>query len=285
MAIKFNYQLPTKKDVTAPTNLPTVQQVIQPLLRQGQTAMPANLTRTNQPYTGTTGAGGNGGGNGNNGKPQYDPSWDEQMAALLSQIQGRGPFQYDAQADPLYNIYRDIYMQNGRRAMEDTMGQAAALTGGYGNSYAQSAGQQQYNQYMEGLNAMVPTLQQQAYEQYQGEDARLAQVYQMLANESDRGYSRYQDALARWDKEHQSSGSGSAKKKTEGETGTGNYIDKLRQLLQGQGLVSQETAPTITNTTPTTESIKHPGTVTYEDQIQAILRDAGLIGKQENYKK
>ena len=34
---------------------------------------------------------------------------------------------------------------------QDTIGSAAALTGGYGNSYAQNAGNQAYNQYLLGL--------------------------------------------------------------------------------------------------------------------------------------
>lgn len=93
-------------------------------------------------------------------------NYSGQLSGLLQQIRNGTGFQYDAATDPLYNIYKDLYIQNGRRAMQDTIGQAAALTGGYGNSYAQSAGQQQYGQYMEGLNAMIPQLQQQAFSQY-----------------------------------------------------------------------------------------------------------------------
>ena len=111
----------------------------------------------------------------------YGSRYNDQLENVLAQIQGREAFRYDANADPLYQMYRDIYMQNSQRAMQDTMGQAAALTGGYGNSYAQMAGQQQYNQNMEGLNAMVPQLQQQAYQQYQNEGDALMQNYQMLA--------------------------------------------------------------------------------------------------------
>ena len=42
-------------------------------------------------------------------------------------------------------------MKNGRLAMMDSMGRAAALTGGYGSSYAQSAGQQAYQKQMDSL--------------------------------------------------------------------------------------------------------------------------------------
>ena len=69
-------------------------------------------------------------------------------------------------SDALYQQYRDLYTQQGQMAMMDTMGQAAAMTGGYGNSYAQTAGQQMYNQYLGKLNEVVPELYQQAYNRY-----------------------------------------------------------------------------------------------------------------------
>ena len=87
---------------------------------------------------------------------------------------------------------------NGQRAMQDTMGQAAALTGGYGNSYAQIAGQQQYNQYMEGLNDIVPELEQRAYQRYADEGDRLINNYNLLGTADDRDYSRNMDDYNKW---------------------------------------------------------------------------------------
>ena len=63
----------------------------------------------------------------------YQSKYTDQMDDLLNKITMRGPFSYDPTNDPLYNIYKDRYIMNGQRAMQDTMGQAAALTGGYGN--------------------------------------------------------------------------------------------------------------------------------------------------------
>ena len=99
----------------------------------------------------------------------YSGKYTRQAEALLGQIISRKPFSYDANSDPLYQIYRDRYIMGGQRAMENAMGQAAQLTGGYGNTYAQTVGQQQYQQYMEGLNDKVPELAQQAHARYQGE--------------------------------------------------------------------------------------------------------------------
>ena len=133
----------------------------------------------------------------------YTSKYSGQLDSILSQIQNREALKYDAAADPLYNIYKDLYIQNGRRAMQDTIGSAAALTGGYGNSYAQSAGQQMYNQYMEGLNAVVPQLQQQAYQRYADEGDRMAQTFQLMNTLENQNYSQYRDTMADWQQERQ----------------------------------------------------------------------------------
>lgn len=97
----------------------------------------------------------------------------EQIYAQLSNVeyptmpQFNGPeFQYDYRDDPAYQQYRQQYIRNGQLAMQDTMGQAAGLTGGYGSSYAQNVGQQAYQGYMNQLNAVVPQLYQNAYNRY-----------------------------------------------------------------------------------------------------------------------
>ena len=96
----------------------------------------------------------------------YNSQWSDQINDLLDKYQNREDFAFDVDKDALYQQYKDQYIRNGKLAMADTMGQAAALTGGYGNSYAQSVGQQTYNQYLEGLNDRVPELYEMALEQY-----------------------------------------------------------------------------------------------------------------------
>lgn len=133
----------------------------------------------------------------------YSGKYTRQAEELLGQIINRKPFSYDANSDPLYQIYRDRYIMGGQRAMENAMGQAAQLTGGYGNTYAQTVGQQQYQQYMEGLNDKVPELAQQAHARYQGEGDRLRQSYQLLQSADDAAYGRWADGYNRWSNETQ----------------------------------------------------------------------------------
>jgi hypothetical protein len=128
-------------------------------------------------------------------KPTYAATYDAQLDEIYNQIVNRKPFQYDINSDMLYQQYKDQYTNLGQLAMRDTMGQAAALTGGYGNTYAQAAGQQQYDAYLQKLNEVVPTLYGMAQDQYNREGEALQQQFAMTGDLSDREYGRYQDAL------------------------------------------------------------------------------------------
>ena len=129
---------------------------------------------------------------------QYQSQFQTGMNDLMGQIQNRPKFQYDVNADALYQQVAQNYLQQGQQAMMDTMGQAAAMTGGYGNSYAQTAGQQQYNQHLLGLTEMVPQFQQMALQQYQMEGDQLMDQYNLMAQQEEMAYSRYQDDLNRY---------------------------------------------------------------------------------------
>lgn len=118
------------------------------------------------------------------------PSYADQMDDILDRIMNREPFKYDMDADALYQQYKDQYMSQGKLAMEDTMGQAAALTGGYGNSYAQTVGQQVYNRYMDGLNDVVPELYAMARNRYDAEGNALMNQYALLADREQSAYAR-----------------------------------------------------------------------------------------------
>lgn len=134
----------------------------------------------------------------NNRPGAYQNQWKAQIDDYLNQIENREDFSYNFNEDALYNQYKDQYIRQGQMAMMDTMGQAASLTGGYGNSYAQNAGQQAYNQHLTQLNNIIPELQQQAYGRYMDEGQRLQDMYNMYMGMENQDYGRYQDDLANW---------------------------------------------------------------------------------------
>ena len=126
---------------------------------------------------------------------KYQSKYKEQMDQISDQIVNRDPFVFDVNEDGLYDQLKDQYVSQGKMAMMDTMGQAADLTGGYGSSYAQQAGQQAYQGYLQGLNDVVPELYQMALDKYTREGDALQEQYALLADQDERDYARYLDEL------------------------------------------------------------------------------------------
>ena len=161
----------------------------------------------------------------------------------LDSYMNREDFQYDVNADALYRHYKDQYTQLGKRAMQDTMGQASALTGGYGSSYAQNVGQQAYQSYLSKADDVIPTLYQLAYDRYRDKGDRLYKTYQSWAQleqqaaEEEQWAQEYaleerkrQDAVARSSQEEKKE----QQKPTEG-----------REGYRGKGTYSQYGDPTV----------------------------------------
>ena len=127
---------------------------------------------------------------------EYQGTWQSQLNDIIQQIQNREKFSYDLNGDALYQQYKDQYMQQGKMAMMDTMGQASAMTGGYGNSYAQTAGQQAYQGYLQQLNDKVPELYQLALSQYNAEGDAMYNQASLLAGMEEQEYGRYRDQVS-----------------------------------------------------------------------------------------
>ena len=129
-------------------------------------------------------------------KTGYQSPWEDQLKETANKILNREKFSYDLNGDALYKQYKDRYTQQGRQAMMDTMGQAQAMTGGYGNSYAQSVGQQTYQGYMQGLNDKIPSLYQIALDKYTTEGNQMRDNMNLMQQQDEIGYGRYRDQLA-----------------------------------------------------------------------------------------
>ena len=128
----------------------------------------------------------------------YTPIWQDEADEWLGKYQNRDPFSYDFNSDALYQQYKDQYIQLGQLASEDVMGQAAAMTGGYGNSYAQSVGQQTYNQYLDKLNEVGLDLYDRAYNLYNQEGQDMLNMYNLYMNREAQERANYQAELSNW---------------------------------------------------------------------------------------
>lgn len=149
-----------------------------------------------------------------------DPLWDlaqevafsspytEKINNTMNKIENRAPFEfsYDVTGDALYQQYKDAYTRNAGQSMNDTLDKTAALTGGYGNSYAAAAAQQAYDYQMDKLNDKVPELYQAAYDraynQYSDETNNMYRQLSAYSDLDNTSYSRYRDTVAdgQWQK-------------------------------------------------------------------------------------
>lgn len=131
----------------------------------------------------------------------YQNPYQKQLDQLVSDYLGSS-FSYDQSRDPAAQAYRENYIQNGQRAMQDTTAQAAARTGGLASSYATQAGQQAYNSYMSDLNAQLAGLRQQAIDNYLSDQAlqqnRINTVASLGQQAENSYYNRINDAMNRW---------------------------------------------------------------------------------------
>lgn len=98
--------------------------------------------------------------------PTYQNRYEGLSQNMLSELLNRKDFTYDPETDPLYQNFRKQYTREGQRATADTLGTAAAATGGIPSSYATTAAAQAGNYYAAQLADRVPELQEVAYNQY-----------------------------------------------------------------------------------------------------------------------
>lgn len=123
-------------------------------------------------------------------------SYSDQIDAMISKIQNRDAFEYDVDSDMLFQQYLASSMASGKTAMQDTLGQAAALTGGYGSTYATSAGNQAYNAYIQDAYNNLPEYYQMAMEAYQMEGEEMYNQLAMLGDADSREYERLFNAYS-----------------------------------------------------------------------------------------
>ncbi len=119
----------------------------------------------------------------------------EEINALLSEYKNREAFSYDPAEDALFQQMLGQAMASGQMAMQDTIGQAAALSGGYGNTYATAAGNNAYNQQIQGAYDNLPAYYQLALDNYNQEGEELLNQIALLNQEDAKEYERLLAAL------------------------------------------------------------------------------------------
>lgn len=232
----------------------------------------------------------------NDRKPAYNPGFDSQIMEIYNQIVNKEPFKYDLDSDMLYQQYRQQYTDLGQLAMQDAMGQAAALTGGYGSTYGQAVGQQQYDLYLQQLNNIIPDLYDRAYNIYRGEGDDMMAQYSMLTQMQNNDYGRYQDALDSWQNDRNYAQAIADQAYDRGLDDRDDARNRIAQYLSGGGDITQLPADLISAsglTQPELDALAgqyapkgrgggsggqnpNEGTGFTKDQVKAIQRSLGL---------
>lgn len=131
--------------------------------------------------------------------PAAYESWRQaSIDNYLDKIQNREAFSYNQSENPLYRQMAARYAAQGKKAMQDTMARAAAMTGGYGSSYAASAGSQAYQQQMEELNDRALQLYQMERNNYDQEGSNLLSTLAALQNQESVERQNYESDRAAW---------------------------------------------------------------------------------------
>ena len=121
--------------------------------------------------------------------------WSDKYSAAIDKYLNREEFEYDVDKDVLFQQALASAMNSGRTAMQDTIGQASALTGGYGSTYATSAGNQAYNAFIEDAYDNLPQYYQMALAAYEAEGQELYNQVSMLGQADQNEYNKGLNAL------------------------------------------------------------------------------------------
>ena len=133
-----------------------------------------------------------------NSRPEaYSSAYRDEMSSLSDRLKNR-KFSWDQSSDPFYKQYADRYIQQGKLAMNDSMGKSAALTGGYGNTYGSGVAQQTYDSYLQALADAGLDIYDRAYTRYNDAGDALSDEYSRLKDLDDADYTRWSDALKAW---------------------------------------------------------------------------------------
>lgn len=132
------------------------------------------------------------------GKPVWQSQYEDTLKNTYDRLMNYGDFSYNYNEDPIWQAMKGTYTQQGREAMQDTMGQAAALSGGYTNSYAQTAAQQQYQNYLQRLNNQIPELRNEAFTEWQAQQQNMKDKFSLTNQMNENDYNKYRNAVADW---------------------------------------------------------------------------------------
>ena len=127
---------------------------------------------------------------GGSSAPEWQGSqWDNLLNQVANELASMN-YEDWTQGDQ-YKALADRYGLQGQMSMQDVLGQISSRTGGLASSYATTAAQQQYNQFMSQLEDVA----RQMYSSDRSDLLDKANMYRQLGKDD---YGKYLDDLSQW---------------------------------------------------------------------------------------
>ncbi|MBE5790686.1 MAG: peptidoglycan-binding protein [Clostridiales bacterium] len=130
----------------------------------------------------------------------YASDYTKRIDELVEKALAREDFSYNPANDSMYQQMKDEQTYLGKRAMEDAMGAASALSGGYVNSFAQTAGEHAYQNYMAQLAGSMDDMYNLALSAYDAETRQMESELKALSDAEEKAYKRYLDDVEEYTK-------------------------------------------------------------------------------------
>lgn len=115
-----------------------------------------------------------------------ETDYQKELSALLPQKPEA--YTWDPDTDPAVSAYKKQYMRQADRTMEDTLGKYATMTGGLPSTAAVTAASQSADNTKAQFSALLPELEQQAYDRWSDQYDRYQSSYSTMIN----------NAVSRW---------------------------------------------------------------------------------------
>lgn len=124
----------------------------------------------------------------------YKSNYSDTLNSLADKYMNN-EFKFNADDSSEYQQYNDKYKREGATQQENVQGAYSANTGGYTNSYAQAAGQKEYNNFMDELQNKIPTLKNNAYQNWSSQQEDTLNKISTLQGFDNAQYQRYRDKV------------------------------------------------------------------------------------------
>ena len=126
---------------------------------------------------------------------EYKNSYSDEVEKLLNKILKRKEFSYNPFEDEMYKYYKEAYIREGERSMEDLLGKLSVNTGGNINSYALGAARSASDYYNSKVADIIPELYELNYDMYLDSLSKDFKELDIINSLEESEYQKYRDKV------------------------------------------------------------------------------------------